>query len=463
MLDSPDGVAPLVVIALVVAFAVWTLVRTVKAAGEARALEDASSRGGANPSKDGDKGEAPVVKTGAKKKKKASKAGARRVSDEGVAPANVGAIENDEAGAKAAGSSSERLVAALGALRPLSEDEDDAEVTQVVVSPLTPAPGPAAAPVPPDSKPPQSPSTEGPPPIGDGERDSDEPPPDRPSKVEVIYEEEADIEEVTAPVGRILVSAWAQSDRGRVRKNNEDSLLVMPDQSVFSVADGMGGYKGGEIASALAAETLRGCFEKGVFDAKTESATPVPRRGLEVARAIQKANEAILARAKADASLSNMGTTVVAARFSVNKQRVYIGHVGDSRCYRIRHGAMRQLTTDHTMERLGLKGPGAEHLYQAVGIKPTMQIDMIVDKPRVGDTYLLCSDGLSKMATDEEIAELAQDADLEAGANALVELANQHGGRDNVTVILVRVAEHDVTAEDAADKGGAAESSSSAS
>ncbi len=262
------------------------------------------------------------------------------------------------------------------------------------------------------------------------------------STVAMIYEDEAAGEEITSPVARILVSAEGQSDQGQVRRRNEDSLLVMAERSLFAVADGMGGYEGGNVASALAVDTIKSAFEKDVFDGKTESDTVVPRRGRELACAIQMANQTVLAKSKTDPKLSQMGTTVVAARFSPNKQRVYIGHVGDSRCYRLRGKVLRQLTTDHTMEELGMKGPRSHDLFQAVGIRPQIMIDVIVDKPRADDIYLLCSDGLTKMAKDDQIRDvLLGEPDLEAAVYTLIELANDRGGKDNVTVILVEIVE----------------------
>ncbi|MGC4087732.1 MAG: protein phosphatase 2C domain-containing protein [Polyangiaceae bacterium] len=267
----------------------------------------------------------------------------------------------------------------------------------------------------------------------------------RPSRVDVSYEAEAEAEEVTSPVVRILIHAAGDSDRGRTRAKNEDSILVFPERSLFVVADGMGGHAGGEIASSVAVDVMRDSFERSVFEARTESATDVPRRGRELACSIQMANEAIYALAQNDPALNKMGTTVVSARFSPNKQRVYIGHVGDSRCYRLRGEEFRQLTKDHTMSTFGVTGPRGNDLYQAVGVQPTLNIDLIVDKPSENDVYLLCSDGLSKMVRDEEIRELLlhQD-DLEASIYGLMELANDRGGRDNITLILVKVIERPV-------------------
>jgi serine/threonine protein phosphatase PrpC len=299
-------------------------------------------------------------------------------------------------------------------------DDDEVEVTVVTASPMSRRPPPGGN----ASEPPPSEA------------------PNQPSKIDLTYEDEADIEEITSPVARILVSAEGQSDGGKVRRRNEDSFLVLPERSLFVVADGMGGYAGGDVASALAVETIGGAFEANSFAGKTESAENVPRRGREMACAILMANQAILNRAASEPALEHMGTTVVAARFSPNKQRVYVGHVGDSRCYRARRGVMKQLTTDHTFVGLGLKGPGAENLYQAVGIKPRIRIDVVVDKPQPDDVYLLCTDGLSKMATDDQILDIILDEpDLEAAVYSLIELANDRGGKDNVTVILVKVLE----------------------
>lgn len=262
------------------------------------------------------------------------------------------------------------------------------------------------------------------------------------SRVKLNFEADAELEEVTSPMIRILLSAAGASDRGLRRKNNEDSLLVLRERSIFAVADGMGGYAGGEMASALAVDVLRDAFERSVFEARAESDIELPRRGRELACAIQMANTAIYAIAENDPQLHNMGTTIVAARFSANKQRVYVAHVGDSRCYRLRGSILRQLTMDHTMSALGMTGPHSKDLFQAVGVKPTMVIDLIVDKPLHDDLYLLCSDGLSKMLSDEEMLDvLLLEPDLDAAVRRLIELANQHGGRDNITLILVKVVE----------------------
>jgi protein phosphatase len=262
------------------------------------------------------------------------------------------------------------------------------------------------------------------------------------SRVKICYEDDAEEEETTSPLARILLTARADSDAGKTRGENQDSLLFFPERSLYAVADGMGGYHGGRVASSLAVETLRQAFETESYGNLLSTQRPIPRRGHELANAILQSNAAVSEAARATPELSQMGTTLVAARFSPNKQRVYIGHVGDSRCYRLRDGRLRQLTTDQTMRLVGMHGPGADDLLQAIGVTRDLSIDLIVDKPRADDVYLLCSDGLPKMVSDQDIERaLIDQPDIEAAVYALIELANDGGGFDNVTVILIKVVE----------------------
>ena len=263
---------------------------------------------------------------------------------------------------------------------------------------------------------------------------------DRVSRIELSYEEGAEAEEVTAASARILLYAGGDSDQGRVRARNEDSMLMMPERSLFAIADGMGGHRGGEIASSIAIDTLRDAFDRSAFEARVDADGNVPRRARELAAAVQMTNECVRSMALADRELSGMGTTLVAGRFSPNKQRLYVGHVGDSRCYRLRQGKLRQLTTDHTMASLGMQGPHSKDLYQAVGVNQGLTIDLIVDKPQEEDIYLFCSDGLSKMVKDDEIRDvLVQHEDLESALYTLIEDANDRGGNDNISIIIVKV------------------------
>ena len=254
----------------------------------------------------------------------------------------------------------------------------------------------------------------------------------------IVYDDDAEDDEPTGAQSLFLVSAAAQTDTGRRRKRNEDSLLVQENVGLFVVADGMGGYAGGELASQLAVKTMGEAFKSGQFEGDPHDS--VPMHASELARAIQMANAAILETAKAKPELEGMGTTICAARFSANKQRVFIGHVGDSRCYRLRNGVFEQMTADHTMADHGVKGPGAAHLSRAVGIWPTVPIDVVMGVPLADDVYLLCSDGLTKMLKDETIATvLKSEDDPKAAVERLVLFANSHGGKDNITVVLVRV------------------------
>ena len=262
------------------------------------------------------------------------------------------------------------------------------------------------------------------------------------SSIVIRYEEGADEDEPTSPHARILVTARGDSDCGRARHANDDSLLLLPECSLFAVADGMGGYAGGQVASSLAVETLKRAFAQQQFVGELRADKPVPRRGRELASSILQSHWAVTEAARSSPTLNKMGTTLVAARFSPNKQRVYIGHVGDSRCYRFRAGRLRQLTTDQTMGLIGLQGPRANDLLQAIGVTTDLAIDLIVDRPRANDIYLLCSDGLPKMADDGEIETiLSRERDLEAAVYGLIELANDRGGKDNVTVVLIQVVE----------------------
>ena len=259
-----------------------------------------------------------------------------------------------------------------------------------------------------------------------------------PPTQKIMYDEDAALDEPTHSGALILVTATAQTDRGKRRKRNEDSVLAREEDGIFVVADGMGGYRGGEIASKLAVSTIERAFVTKTFDGPADDA--IPRRASELVRAIQMANEAILERAESDNQLTGMGTTICAARFSANKQRLYVGHVGDSRVYCFRGGKLRQMTSDHTMRDLGVTGEGAAHLSRAVGVWPVVPIDVVFGKPQPGDLYVLCSDGLTKMVTDEDIRSmLASSATPAIVAEALVKAANEHGGKDNVSVIVVRV------------------------
>jgi len=235
------------------------------------------------------------------------------------------------------------------------------------------------------------------------------------------------------------VTATGRTDPGLKRKHNEDAYVILEEHHIFVIADGMGRHAAGEIASQLCVDAIAEAYQKNDFSRRPRDHA-IPRRGRELCSAILLGNERILRQAQEVEEYHGMGTTVVAASFSQNNQRVYIAHVGDSRCYRIRDAKLKQLTKDHTLGAAGIQGKSSNVLSRAVGIEENVDIDVTMESPLPGDTYLLCSDGLSRMATDEEIlATVNSTRDLEAAVKQLIDLANSRGGRDNITTILVRV------------------------
>jgi serine/threonine protein phosphatase PrpC len=225
------------------------------------------------------------------------------------------------------------------------------------------------------------------------------------------------------------------SDVGRQRESNEDALFVAPP--MFAVADGMGGARAGEVASELATNA---------FEEHGESADPPESQLTALA---QEANRRIYDLASRDDSLRGMGTTLTGAMVSGNE--VAIGHVGDSRAYRLRDGELEQLTRDHSLvaelERSGQISPeAAEHhpqksiITRALGPEPDVEVDTYTVPGRAGDVFLLSSDGLTGMVSDDELAAILGKApSLEEAAASLVRAANQNGGKDNITVVLFRL------------------------
>jgi protein phosphatase len=255
--------------------------------------------------------------------------------------------------------------------------------------------------------------------------------------VDVKLEIEED-DEPTGPHALILVTAVGRTDPGLKRKHNEDAYAILEDHHLFVIADGMGRHAAGEVASRLAVEAITEAFRTSDFGPPREPT--LARRPARLRGAILKGNERILGEAATHEEYAGMGTTVVAAYFSPNNQRVWIAHVGDSRCYRLRSGSLLQLTTDHTLGAAGIQGKTASILSRAVGVEPNVDVEVTTESPLPGDIYLLCSDGLSRMVPAEELeSTLIGAADLDDATKTLTDLANRGGGRDNITVILVRV------------------------
>ena len=243
------------------------------------------------------------------------------------------------------------------------------------------------------------------------------------------------------------------SDVGRERAHNEDAILVDAERKLVVLADGMGGYQAGEVASQLAVDVVR---EDSSDATLTESdlGRIDPETGISVAMrqlrgAIEKANNRICSVARGREELNGMGTTIVAARFYDG--RVGIAHVGDSRCYRLRENVLEQLTRDHSyvqdqLEKGLISEEEAKHSQQknlitrALGIDAIAEADVQEFRTRPGDVYLLCSDGLSDLVDDETIGDqLRANPNPPERIKVLIDTANANGGRDNISVIVVVV------------------------
>jgi PPM family protein phosphatase len=245
-------------------------------------------------------------------------------------------------------------------------------------------------------------------------------------------------EDPTGPNTLILVTAVGRTDPGLQRKHNEDAYATLEDHHLFVIADGMGRHAAGEVASRVCVEAIREAFHSGSFGPPRDP--PLGRRAARLRGAILHANERILTAARENDAYAGMGTTVVTAYFSPNNQQVTVAHVGDSRCYRLRGDALAQLTTDHTLGAAGIQGGTAGVLSRALGVEEHVEVDVTTESALPDDVYLLCSDGLSRTVPSDEIqATLRSKASLEEMTKTLVDKANQRGGPDNITAILVRV------------------------
>ncbi len=239
---------------------------------------------------------------------------------------------------------------------------------------------------------------------------------------------------------------------GMKRSHNEDSLKVYRDENLFIVADGMGGHASGEVASQLSVETLTEFFRATAEDEEITWPYKLDkgRRYAEnrVVTGIKLSNRRIFESAARDSKLKGMGTTIVVTYFT--EDQCYVGHVGDSRVYRFRDGKLIQLTEDHSLLNDYIKMrqltpeeieafPHKNVIVRALGMKETVQVDIMNEPPVTGDVYLLCSDGLSGMVTDPQMADiLSTDRTLDEKCEQLIDSANKAGGTDNITVILVR-------------------------
>ncbi|EPX62898.1 Protein serine/threonine phosphatase PrpC, regulation of stationary phase [Cystobacter fuscus DSM 2262] len=239
---------------------------------------------------------------------------------------------------------------------------------------------------------------------------------------------------------------------GMKRNHNEDNYLILPEENLCCVADGMGGHSSGEIASKIAVDELAEFFRMTAKDQdatwpfKMDKARNYDENRL--ATGIKLANKSIYEKASHETKYKGMGTTIVSVHFT--KDSAYVGHVGDSRVYFFRQGVLRQLTEDHSLLNDYLKAkkltpeeienfPHKNVIVRALGMKELVQVDVTKVEPQQDDIFLLCSDGLSGMVTDPEIQELlARTDELEKACSQLIDLANAAGGTDNVTCVLAR-------------------------
>ncbi len=247
------------------------------------------------------------------------------------------------------------------------------------------------------------------------------------------------------------------SDVGLQREHNEDSFIVLNEYDLYVVADGMGGHRAGDVASRIATETISEFFKSTANDDVTwpfHFDTNLSEEENRLLTGIRVANRQIFERSTRSREYQGMGTTVVGAMFSPKKRRMYIGHVGDSRCYRVRDGQIQLLTRDHSLINdylVAMPDLTEEQrselpknvITRALGMQDQVVVDLQHDDPAPGDVYVLCSDGLSGMINDEEIERVITGTpDIRSACKQLIERANEHGGEDNITAILIKIEEH---------------------
>ncbi len=236
-------------------------------------------------------------------------------------------------------------------------------------------------------------------------------------------------------------------DAGRARSNNEDSVVVDTSCDLVVLADGMGGYNAGEVASGMLTSFIVTELGRWLREAGPQAGDGDVRRAMDIC--VDNANRAIFNAANSNPQYAGMGTTLVMGAFRAGQ--LLVGHVGDSRAYRWRAGRLQQITRDHSLlqEQIdaGLITPeqaafsaNKNLVTRAVGVEDTVLLETHVHDVQPGDLYLLCSDGLSDMLHDNTIAQIlaAATGTLEEACRTLVDAANDAGGRDNISVILVR-------------------------
>ena len=243
------------------------------------------------------------------------------------------------------------------------------------------------------------------------------------------------------------------TDTGKVREHNEDAIGSDVDYGLMVLADGMGGYNAGEVASGIAVQTISELATEGAdreHRHEVDPATGLMRQTIVLRDAVTRANKIIFQTAQSQTHCEGMGTTLVAAMFYDNK--VSMAHVGDSRAYRLRGTKFEQLTLDHSLlqelvdrgfysEEEAQRSTNRNYVTRALGVEPTVEVEVQEFDVLPNDVILLCSDGLPDMVEDEDIHLTIStfNASLDVVGQQLVKLSNEHGGRDNVSVILAQV------------------------
>ncbi len=245
------------------------------------------------------------------------------------------------------------------------------------------------------------------------------------------------------------------TDTGRVREHNEDAIGSIGDIGLMVLADGMGGYNAGEVASGIAVQIVTELAAEGATREERDNIDPhsgMMRQSIVLRDAISRANKIIYQTAQSQTHCEGMGTTIVACMFYDDK--ISVAHVGDSRAYRLRGGQLDQMTLDHSLlQELVDRGfysaeeaqrsTNRNYVTRALGVEPTVEVEVHEYDVLPDDTYLLCSDGLCDMVEDDDIHLTIStfNASLDVVGQQLVDLANDHGGRDNVSVMLAQIKE----------------------
>ncbi len=245
------------------------------------------------------------------------------------------------------------------------------------------------------------------------------------------------------------------TDTGRVREHNEDAIGSVPEIGLMVLADGMGGYNAGEVASGIAVQIVTELATVGANREERDEIDPhsgLMRQSIVLRDAVYRANKIIYQTAQSQTHCEGMGTTIVACMYY--DDRVSIAHVGDSRAYRLRGGELEQITLDHSLlqelvdrgfysEEEAQRSTNRNYVTRALGVESAVEVEVHEHDVLPDDVYLLCSDGLPDMVEDDDIHLTIStfNASLEVVGQQLVDLANDHGGRDNISVMLAQIKE----------------------